>query len=102
MNDLYIPQEEKSSKFKPDAYFNNFKMKWAPGSFRKEEQYLGWNCTGSVIATAKSKIRTFKFHPSSYTLELDKYEQKGHDSTNVKSLAWHPSNPDLLAYIAAE
>jgi len=37
MNDFFTPQEEKNNKFKPDAYFNAFKMKWAPGSFRKEE-----------------------------------------------------------------
>ncbi|KAL4475760.1 hypothetical protein ABPG72_011537 [Tetrahymena utriculariae] len=100
MTDIYIPSEDNTqTKFKPDPFFNNFKTKTVQSSYRKAEQYLGWNCTGNIIATASNKIRLFRLNNSSF--EVDKNEQKYHDS-QTDYLSWHPTSPDLMAYITKQ
>lgn len=66
---------------------------------------MGWNASGSMIAVAQNKIRVFRLSTSSssYTFDVDKNELKSSDSSSyIDSLAWHPTSPDILAYITSK
>lgn len=87
-----------ASSDNPD-FFAKFTTKDYP-AHKKSVYSIGWNCTGSNLASASEDYTIKVWNLTSSGIERA-HDLKDHTNV-VEQLAWHPENPDLLASVSAD